>query len=160
MIIRKGSLSDLYKIAYVESECFPAAEAASAEDFKNRLLFYPNHFWVIENKGEIIGFINGMCSNTRELHDEMYSNAALHDEGGEWQMIFGVDILPEYRGRGCARLLLKYMIADAKSSNRTGLILTCKDKLRGYYAKFGFKDEGISDSTHGGATWHKMRLIL
>ena len=30
-----------------------------------------------------------------------------------------------------------------------------------YYAKFGFKDEGVSDkSTHGNVVWHQMRLVL
>ena len=35
-----------------------------------------------------------------ELPDDMYKNAQLHDEDGEWQMIFGVNTLPSYRRHG------------------------------------------------------------
>ena len=29
-----------------------------------------------------------------------------------------------------------------------------------YYAKFGFVNEGVSGSTHGGVVWYQMRLSL
>ena len=38
-----------------------------------------------------------------------------------------------------------------------GVVLTCKEKLVPYYAKFGFVDEGVSQSAHGGVVWHQMR---
>lgn len=48
--------------------------------------------------------------------------------------------------------LIKQAIDDARKQNRKGLVLTCKDKLVHYYAKFGFVNEGVSDkSTHGNA---------
>ena len=51
--------------------------------------------------------------------------------------------------------------ADARKQGRKGLVLTCKDRLVHYYAKFGFADEGVSDkSTHGNAVWHQMRLTF
>ena len=49
--------------------------------------------------------------------------------------------------------------ADARQQGRKGLVLTCKERLLPYYAKFGFQDEGVTDkSTHGNAAWHQMRL--
>ena len=79
----------------------------------------------------------------------MYENAAMHNEKGAWQMIFGVNTLPGYRRRGYAGTLLRRAIDDAKQQGRKGLVLTCKERLIPYYAKFGFKDEGVSDkSTH------------
>ena len=39
-------------------------------------------------------------------------------------------------------------------------MLTCKDKLLHYYAKFGFVNEGVSASTHGGVVWYQMRLRI
>ena len=50
------------------------------------------------------------------------------------------------------------MIEDAKNKGRKGLILTCKDRLIHYYAKFGYKNLGISESVHGGAVWYDMIL--
>ena len=40
------------------------------------------------------------------------------------------------------------------------LVLTCKDHLVHYYAKFGFVSEGVSGSTHGGVVWYQMRLTF
>lgn len=53
---------------------------------------------------------------------------------------------------------MKNMIETAKAENRKGLVLTCKDHLVKYYSKFGFIDEGISESNYGGVIWHEMRL--
>ena len=53
------------------------------------------------------------------------------------------------------------VIEDAKKQGRKGLVLTCKEKLIPYYAKFGFSDEGVSEkSTHGNVVWHQMRLTF
>ena len=71
-----------------------------------------------------------------------------------------MNTLPASRSRGCAGRLLERAIADARAQGRRGLVLTCKDALVHYYARFGFVDEGISASTHGGAVWHAMRLTF
>lgn len=75
-------------------------------------------------------------------------------------MIFGVNTLPSYRKRGYAGSLLQKAIDDARNEGRQGVVLTCKDKLLHYYAKFGFINEGISSSEHGGAVWYQMRLTF
>lgn len=160
MNIRNANISDLKAIAEVESRCFPKAEAASENDFKKRLSVYPNHFWLLEDNNKLIGFVNGMVTDEPILRDEMYENASLHNENGEWQMIFGVNTIPEYRRQGCAEKIINKVISDAKNQGRKGLVLTCKDKLLHYYEKFGFKNEGISESTHGNVVWYDMRLTF
>ena len=47
MIIRTATIDDLPQIAAVESECFPPAEAATKEEFADRLIHYANHFWLM-----------------------------------------------------------------------------------------------------------------
>lgn len=160
MNIRNATIEDIQAITKVEMTCFPKAEAATEEDFKNRLRVYPNHFWLLEDNKKLVSFINGMVTNEDTLTDEMYENVDLHNENGQWQMIFGVNTIPEYRRQGCAEKLMRKVISDAKDQGRKGLVLTCKDRLVHYYEKFGFKNEGISDSTHGGAIWYNMRLTL
>jgi ribosomal protein S18 acetylase RimI-like enzyme len=160
MHIRTATMADLENIAAVEAQCFPAAEAASKASFQERLTYYPNHFWLLEEGRELMGFVNGLVTDQAHLTDEMFARASLHDEHGAWQMIFGVNTMPAYRRRGYAGKILQQVIADAKQQQRQGLVLTCKDRLVHYYAKFGFVDEGICDSTHGGAVWHEMRLVL
>ena len=53
------------------------------------------------------------------------------------------------------------MSGNIKAQNRASLVLTCKDKLVDYYAKFGFVNEGKSEkSQHGGVSWNQMRLTF
>ena len=159
-MIRTATMADLPAIAQLEAICFPAAEAATEESFTRRLEMYPNHFWVLMDGDALVSFVNGMATDEPDLRDEMYDDATLHDENGTWQMIFGVDTHPDYRRQGCAGKLLEHVIGQAKAQGRRGLVLTCKDKLVSYYAKFGFTSEGISQSTHGDVIWYQMRLTL
>ena len=161
MIIRKATMNDLDAISEVESECFPAAEAATKEEFKERLESYADHFLLMFDGEKLAAFIDGFVTDEPDLTDQMYENAAMHSESGKWQMIFGVNTLPEYRRRGLAGALINEMIAEARRQGRDGLVLTCKDRLVHYYAKFGFLNEGVSEkSTHGGAVWNQMRLTF
>ena len=159
MEIRKGTLKDLEAIAAVEAACFPAAEAATKEEFAGRLTHYADHFWLLFEDEKLVSFVDGFVTDTPDLTDEMYADASLHDAQGAWQMIFGVNTLPEYRKHGLAGQLLRRAVADARQQGRKGLVLTCKERLLPYYAKFGFQDEGVTDkSTHGNVAWHQMRL--
>lgn len=158
LFLRTAVLEDAKEIAAVEAECFPAAEAATERSIRERLEVYPNHFWLLTDEEKIVGFVNGMVTEEPDLTDEMYENAEMHQEDGRWQMIFGVDTIPEYRRRGCAGRLLRQAIADARAQGRDGLVLTCKERLIPYYARFGFRNEGISESVHGNAVWYQMRL--
>ena len=161
MIIRKATMNDLDAISEVESECFPAAEAATKEEFRERLESYADHFLLMFDGEKLAAFIDGFVTDELDLTDQMYENAAMHSESGKWQMIFGVNTLPEYRRRGLAGTLIREMIAEARRQGRDGLVLTCKDRLVHYYAKFGFLNEGVSGkSTHGGAVWNQMRLTF
>lgn len=156
--IRTAVEQDLDAIAAVEAECFPAAEAASRAEFAERLRYYGDHFWLLWEDETLAAFVDGMVTDAADLTDAMYADASLHNENGAWQMIFGVDTIPEYRCRGCAAALLNHVIGEAKAQGRKGLVLTCKDKLVHYYAKFGFVSEGVSGSTHGNVVWYQMRL--
>ena len=161
MRIRTAVMEDLAAVTAVEAACFPAAEAATERDFAQRLAVYPNHFWLLEeDNGTLVSFINGMVTDEPILRDEMYENAALHREDGAWQMIFGVNTLPDYRRKGCAARVMERVISDARAQGRKGCVLTCKDKLIPYYATFGFRSEGVSASTHGGVVWYEMRLTF
>lgn len=159
MNIRYATMADLDDIASVESECFPVLEAATKEEFEQRIKYYGNHFWLMFDDDKLIAFVDGFVTDEADLTDEMYENASMHNENGAWQMIFGVNTLPEYRRCGYAKELIKKAILDARKQNRKGLVLTCKESLVPYYSKFGFVDEGITDkSTHGNVLWHQMRL--
>ncbi len=108
MLIRHATMEDLDAIEAVEAACFPPAEAATNESLAARVATYPNHFWLLINTdadddtcfpasvedGTLVGFVNGMTTNEKDLADVMYEDVSLHDERGDWQMIFGVDVAP------------------------------------------------------------------
>lgn len=158
MHIRTATLKDLRNLYEIEIQCFPRQEAATKDTLKTRLQCYANHFWVLEDDTTIIGSINGMVTDEPVLTDLMYTNAAIHTETGAWQMIFGVDVIPEYRGQGYGGKLINHAIQAAKAQGRLGLVLTCKENLIAYYEKFGFVSQGLSDSNHGNTTWYQMTL--
>ena len=159
MIIKYANEEDIAAIAAVEAECFPSAEAATAKEFVDRVKYYGNHFWLMYEAEKLIAFVDGFVTDERDLTDVMYEDATLHNENGAWQMIFGVNTIPAYRKQGYAGELSGRAIEDARLQGRKGLVLTCKERLVSYYAKFGFVDEGVSEkSTHGNVVWHQMRL--
>ena len=160
MKIRTATINDLDTIAAVEAECFPAAEAATKEEFAERIKFYGDHFWLMFDADKLISFVDGFVTDQPDLTDEMYEKGELHNENGAWQMIFGVNTIPSCRKKGYAGELIKAAIEDARKQGRKGLVLTCKDKLIHYYAKLGFVNEGVSQSVHGNVVWHQMRLTF
>lgn len=158
MEIRKATIEDLDAITALEAACFPAAEAASRESFKRRLEVFADRFWLLWEGDRLVSMVNGMVTDREELVDEMFADATIHQADGKWQMIFGVATHPEYQRRGLAAKVLQRAIAECKAEGRKGLILTCKEQKLHYYAKFGFVNQGVSVSEHGGALWYQMRL--
>lgn len=158
--IRQVTMEDLDKVTQVEAVCFPPAEAAGREAFKARIISFPDSFFVAEKAGEIVGFINGACTEERTIRDEMFDDASLHNPQGGYQSIFGLDVVPRWQHKGIAGELMRHMIEDARAKGRKGLILTCKDRLIGFYEQFGYKNLGVSASVHGGAVWYDMILEL
>ncbi len=158
--IRQVTPEDLDAVTHVETVCFPEAEAATRESLEQRIAAFPESFFVAEKEGEIIGFINGCVTDERTIRDEMFEDVGLHNPNGAYQSIFGLDVLPEYQHHGLASRLMRHLIADAREKGRKGLILTCKNRLIGFYETFGYRSLGISASVHGGAVWYDMILEL
>lgn len=156
MNIRLATKEDLNEIIKIESICFPEAEAAKESDFQKRFDAFKENFIIAEDNGKIIGFINGCTTDLPELPDELQ----LHKKHGDYQTIFGLDVLPDYRRNGVAAQLMNYFIELSKERGKKGMVLTCKIHLIHYYEKFGFKHQGVSASEHGGAVWNDMVLIF
>ena len=157
--IRHVEQKDLDQVTAVEAVCFPEAEAAGKEDFRQRIEAFPESFFVAEEKdGNIIGFINGAVTGHRTICDEMFEDVRFHDRNGAYQSVFGLDVVPERQGQGVASALMERLIETARVQGRKGVILTCKERLIPFYQKFGYQNLGVSQSVHGGAVWYDMIL--
>ena len=97
MKIRQANKNDLKEIVKIEKICFPKAEAASEKDIYERFEVFGENFLVAEKDNKIIGFINGCTTDEPNLPDELYSNAKLHKPNGDYQTLFGLDVLPEWQ---------------------------------------------------------------
>lgn len=160
VIIRAVRPDDLDRIAAIEAACFPASEAAPHEAFKLRIATFPDFFLVAEIDGRIIGFINGCVTDSPVIFDELFHDAKLHLPHGQNLCVFGLDVMPEFRKQGIASRLMNDFISTARNSGRKKVILTCKARLVAYYETFGYVNDGLSASSHGGAQWFDMTLTL
>ena len=145
MNIRYATMSDLDDIVSVESECFPVLEAATKEEFEQRIKYFGNHFWLMFDRNKLIGFVDGMVTDRADLIDDLYAQASLHDEQGAWQMIFGVNTLPEYRRQGVADALLDALCARAAALDLAFLTLEVRASNApaiALYRKHGFQTVG------------------
>ena len=78
MLIRTAKIEDLQQIAEVEAACFPPAEAATEDEFIQRLEYYKEHFWLMFDSDRLIAFVDGMVTDQKDLTDEMYEKASMH----------------------------------------------------------------------------------
>jgi Acetyltransferases len=161
IIFRVATYADLDLIYNeLETKCFPKDEQIDYEYYKDALKLYSDHFFLLYSNDILVGLINALPTNETELKDIMYFDNSLYDAEGINLCIIGLMILPKYKSQGYGKLLMNHLISVAKEEKRSGIILTCRKHLVSYYEQFGFKYEGLSSSTMGGLTWHKMTLYL
>ncbi len=156
MEIRTATPADLAAVTALRPPASPA-EAAGEASFQARLAAFPDSFLAAGGGDRVLAMVNGMVTQQPDLTDAMYDDASLHDPAGPWQMIFGVATtrLPP---PGVCRHPPPPRHPGDPGPGKAGLVLTCKEQLVPYYARFGFVSEGPSASQHGGAAWYQMRL--
>ena len=158
--IRPAEMADLGRCAEIEAACFPKEQAASRESIRDRLSVYPGHILLGELDGNVIGYAMGPVIDVPAIADEMFSDAACHDPAGPYQSVFSLAVHPDWQRRGFGRQLLNALIDLARQENRRAVTLTCRQEKIAYYESFGFVNQGIASSVHGGAVWYDMVLPL
>lgn len=142
----------------IEQICFPPHEACSAKAMTERIAAAPELFFVAQDRdtGKIAGFFNGVGTDESAFRDAFFTQISLHDRNGKNVMLLGLDVLPEYRGMGLARELVKRYAERERERGREALYLTCLEEKVAMYQKMGFVDHGMADSTWGNEAWHEM----
>lgn len=142
----------------IEEICFPPNEACSEKMMRERIAEAPELFLVAVDKesGQIAGFLNGLSTKESKFRDEFFINAKLYDPSGRNVMILGLNVLPQYRGRGLAREIMTRYLHREREKGRKTVILTCLDDKVQMYEKMGYRDLGMSESSWGGEQWHEM----
>ena len=148
--------------AEIERICFPPNEACTETMMRERVAAVPDLFLVAVDRetGKLAGFLNGLATHEDVFRDEFFTDAGLHDPEGGNIMLLGLDVLPEYRGQGLAREIMRQYQSREACRGRKTLILTCLENKVRMYEKMGFRDNGISASGWGGEEWHDMSCAL
>ena len=168
IFIRHAKPADLNACHRIESRCFPPDEAATRASIQTRIAQFPAGFLVAERvtdhetdqKREIVGMINSGATHRDDITDEDFKKLIGHDPNGANLVIFSLAVLPEAQRQGVAGRLLKTFIMQAQDRGHKRILLLCKTDLIAYYERFGFVHAGESASTHGGAVWHEMALLM
>ncbi|EGB16653.1 GCN5-related N-acetyltransferase [Pseudodesulfovibrio mercurii] len=160
LTIRHADMDDLPACHTIEANCFPPAEAAWASSLRNRIEIYPEGFLVAELEGRVVGQVNAGSTDKDDITDEEFKQLIGHDPDGRNIVIFSLSVHPDFQKRGIAGKLLANFIEHARDMGKSAIKLLCKEPLTSFYTRFGFTDDGLSRSTHGGVPWHAMTLIL
>lgn len=148
--------------ARIEEICFPPNEACSEKMMLERIAKAPELFLVAVDResGRIAGFLNGLSTEEGKFRDEFFTDAMLYDPAGQNVMLLGLDVLPQYRGRGLAREIVARYLDRERERGRKAVFLTCLEDKVGMYEGMGFTDLGMAESSWGGEQWHEMRCEL
>ena len=114
----------------IEKICFPPNEACSEKHMKERIGVTPELFLVAVDKttGKLAGFLNGIATDEEKFRDEFFTDASLNNPKGKKVMILGLDVLPEYRGQGLAREIVRCYLQREEEKGRKEIVLTCLDE--------------------------------
>ncbi|BCN89575.1 GNAT family N-acetyltransferase [Staphylococcus argenteus] len=156
MVLRKVIIQDLDQIIALENIGFSPEEAATPEALKSRIEQIQDSFIVAEYNGEVIGYINGPVIKERYISDDLFKNVQTNDSVGGYISVLGLVVAPNYQGQGIAGRLLNYFENLAKNQQRQGITLTCRESLISFYEKYGYRNEGVSESCHGGIKWYNL----
>ena len=160
IIIRHVLPTDLDQCFIVETSGFPPEEAATRATIKLRIETFPEGFLVAEVHERIVGLLNSAATDKDDISDEELKQLIGHDPAGKNMVVFALAVLPEYQKRGIASQLMSTFVDEARGRGKEKVLLMCKAHLVAYYERMGFDHIGLSKSTHGGAEWHEMRMVL
>jgi len=124
VLVRSMRYNDIDQIAEIEKKCFSLPW--SKKSFEQELLNEHSYYECAEENGIVVGYM-GMWKILDECH------------------ITNVAVLPEYRNKGIAAMLIEKIIEVCKCSEIIGMTLEVRESnlpAINLYKKFGFYSAG------------------
>ena len=157
---RTPTAEDAERCYAIEIGAYEGDEAATLEKIRTRIAQYPQGFLILENAGEIVGFINSGCAYQVRMSDEEFKELVGHDAAAPNVVIMSVVIDPAFQGRGYAATMMHTFVEQMRAEDKKTIHLMCKERHVGLYSRLGFQYQRPSDSDHGGMAWHEMVMVL
>ena len=157
---RNAKPSDATRCFEIETAAYEGDEAATLKKISKRIEEYPDGFLILEEQGEIVGFINCGCAHDVEMSDEEFKELVGHDPDAPNVVIMSVVVDPAHQGRGLSRALMTEFVDRMRKVGKSAIFLMCKEHHVPLYERFGYSYLQPSTSDHGGMTWHEMSMKL
>ncbi|MDZ3992179.1 GNAT family N-acetyltransferase [Pseudomonas sp. Teo4] len=157
---RTAVIADAARCFQIESTAYEGDEAATLEKITTRIAQYPEGFLILEEAGEIIGFINSGCAFDVVMSDEEFKSLVGHDAEASNVVIMSVVVDPAHQGKGHAGRLMREFVQRMRDMHKTSIHLMCKEQHVALYQKMGYAYVRPSPSDHGGMAWHEMVMAL
>lgn len=154
--ISTATLADVTDIIEIENACFEEGVADTTEAMIQRIKVNSDTFLVISHKDTIIGYMNGIASNSRYVQDGMFKHCVPNEVTAPYLVVLGLALSPYYQGKGISKLLLEAFEKVALAQKRQAISLTCMAHLITFYEQAGYHNEGEATSQHGGKTWYNL----
>lgn len=140
MKIREAKIEDIMEISELEKRI--EENPASYETLVRRFQLFPEGFYVAEDDGQIIGYIESCIWNKKEFNsfEEIKEFQKHHDVNASTLYIIFLATSPDYRNRGIGSMLLQKLINKASRLKKKKVQLVSKDGLESFYSRFGFRN--------------------
>lgn len=161
-LFRAATEEDIRELAEIEKICFPENEACSYEEVQDRVEKIPEDFLIAFDQvnKKIAGYMSGIHSGSEVFLDEFFQNASLQEKGAKHCFLLGLEVRPEYQGKGLASQIMNRYIDMEEERGTEKIFLTCHTHFVPFYSGFGYEHLGKSPSTWGGESWEDMVYIL
>lgn len=133
MLIREYSSRDFKRICEINKKCH--GEFASP-DLSLRASLEQGKTWVVEEDGEIVGFLLSTLRRWRSEHVIL-------------PYVYNVAVSPEKQRRGIATALLRHFEQYYKDFRQFGLYVRTDNPARFLYLKIGYKIVEVLDQFYG-----------
>lgn len=157
---RQAVPSDAARCYEIESTAYEGDEAATFAKIATRIAGYPAGFLVMEEGGQVIGFINSGCAHEVVMSDKAFKELVGHDAAAPNVVIMSVAVDTAHQGKGHATTLMKLFVAQMREAGKKTIHLVCKERHVAMYARQGYRYVKPSAADYGGASWHEMVMAL
>ena len=157
---RNAAPSDASRCYQIESCAYEGDEAAPLEKIATRIAQYPQGFLILEDGGEVIGFINSGCAHEVVMSDEAFKELVGHSAEAPNVVIMSVVLDPAQQGKGHSTRMMDEFVQRMRALDKKTIHLMCKERHVALYERMGYRYVQPSPSDHGGMAWHEMVMDL
>ena len=129
--IRKLEKSDYYKGYFYLLNQLTNSPCITYDNFCKQFDLVNSRIYVIEDNNQII------ASGTLLIERKFIHNISLVGH------IEDIIVSNQYRGKKVGKQIINYLINIAKKENCYKIILNCKENIKEFYEKNGFKNNGL-----------------